>query len=323
MSDERAFDIVGLGLATMDILTVVPHLPGPDDVYAVHDIVLQGGGPAATALVAASRLGATTSYVGVIGAGRWGRATRDEFERYGVDTSQARFSTEGDQSLSVILVDESSGRRSILYRPGNLPALAAEEVPASLIQRARALHLDGVYPAAARRAAEIAREAGVTVSFDGGAGEKWPGIEEILPLVDLLVVARDFAQRYTGYDEPLQAGPALLKAYGPQQVVITDGERGAWFWDEEHYGNRRLHQPAFTVDVVDTTGAGDVFHGAYIYAYLQEWSPRRCLAFASATAALKCRRIGGRAGIPTRDEVEQFVAQALAPDNEEESNDSN
>lgn len=320
--NENAFDIVGLGLATMDILTVVPRLPQPDDVYAARDIVLQGGGPAATALVAASRLGATTSYVGVIGAGRWGRATRDEFERYGVDTSQARFSSEGDQSLSVILVDEASGRRSILYRPGNLPDLAAEEVPASLIQRAGALHMDGVYPAAARRAAEIAREAGVTVSFDGGAGEKWPGIEEILPLVDLLVVARDFARRYTGHDDPRQAGPALLEGYGPQQVVITDGVRGAWFWDEAHYGNRRLHQPAFAVDVVDTTGAGDVFHGAYLYAYLQQWSPRRRLAFASATAALKCRRIGGRAGIPTRDEVEQFVANAPAPVDEEETDDS-
>lgn len=299
----HSFDIVGLGLATVDILTVVPQLPQLDSVFSAREITLQGGGPAATALVAASKLGASTSYLGVIGEGQWGRITRDEFESYGVDSSYARFSDAGDQSLSVILIDEPSGRRSIMWRRGGLPDLQPDEVPAELIRSARALHLDGVYPHAARRAAQIAQEAGVVVSFDGGAGELWPDIEAILPFVDLLVVARAFAALYTGENEPQAAGPALLKKYRPQQVVITDGENGAWYWD----GARELYQPAFRVPVVDTTGAGDTFHGAYIYAHLQGWEAQRCLAFAAATAAMKCRHVGGRAGIPGREEVELYL----------------
>jgi sugar/nucleoside kinase (ribokinase family) len=299
----KSFDIVGLGLATVDILTVVPQLPQLDSVFAAKEIALQGGGPAATALVAASKLGASTSYLGVLGEGRWGRITRDEFETYGVDSSHALVSAAGDQSLSVILIDEASGRRSIMWRRGGLPDLQPDEVPAELIRTARALHLDGVYAHAARRAAQIAQEAGVLVSFDGGAGELWPDIEAILPLVDVLVVARAFAGLYTGESDPQMAGPALLQKYQPQQVVITDGENGAWYWD----GVQELYQPAFRVPVVDTTGAGDTFHGAYLYAHLQDWGPQHCLAFAAATAAMKCRHVGGRAGIPGREEVELFL----------------
>lgn len=302
-----AFDIIGLGLATVDILTVAPRLPQPDDVLAVRRTVLQGGGPAATALVAASRLGASTTYLGPLGQGRWGEVARAEFRQYGVDTNYAPAGV-GDQALSVILIDEGSGKRSILYDRGDLPDLAPAQVPPHLIAQARALHLDGGHIDAAMHAARLARAANVLVSFDGGAGEKWPGIDELLPLVDLMVVARRFAGEYSGESDPQAAGPVLLAAYRPRQVVITDGERGAWYWDEAQH----FHQPAFRVDVVDTTGAGDTFHGAYLYAHLQGWPPRRRLAFASAAAALKCRQIGGRAGIPTANEVEAFL-EAKAP----------
>lgn len=300
-----SFEIVGLGLATVDVITLTPRLPRPDDVFAVDEIVVQGGGPAATALVAAARLGASTAYLGAIGAGRWGREVDVDFARYGVDATYARHGGTGEQALSVILVNAADGRRSILYRPGTLPDLAPEEVPAAVVEGARILHLDGGHPEAALHAARLARAAGVTVSFDGGAGEKWPGIEELLSLVDVLVVARQFATTYTGEADPAAAGPVLLRKYGPQEVVVTDGERGAWYWD----GRRSLHRPAYSVDVVDTTGAGDVFHGAYLFAHLQGWGPARRLAFASATAALKCRRAGGRAGIPSREEVEAFLQE--------------
>ncbi len=109
-----------------------------------------------------------------------------------------------------------------------------------------------------------------------------------------MVVARRFAEQHSGCADPIEAGPALLKTYGARQVVITDGVRGCWYFDP----TQRIHQPAFPVDVVDTTGAGDVFHGAYLVAHLQNWPAGRCLAFAAAAAALKCRELGGRAGDP-------------------------
>jgi sugar/nucleoside kinase (ribokinase family) len=300
-------DIVGLGLATIEVMTLVPHLPGQDEVYPARRIALEGGGPVATALVAAARLGAITAYLGPIAPTTWGALARSGLEAAGVDTSHSPARSIGEQTVSVILVDQATGQRSILYDPGQMDALSPAEIPAGLVSAARALHLDGVHLEAACHAAEIARRAGVVVSFDGGAGELWAGTERLLPLVDLMVVARRFAEQHTGYPDPLDAGPALLQTYQPRQVIITDGVRGSWCWDT----GQHLHQPAFATEVVDTTGAGDVFHGAYLYAFLQGWSARRGLAFASATAALKCRKLGGRSGIPSRPQVEAFQAGQL------------
>jgi sulfofructose kinase len=295
----QSVDIVGLGLATVDIMTLVPRLPDHDEVFPARRILLEGGGPVATALVAAARLGATTAYLGPLAPTTWGDLTRTGLEREGVDTRHAPTRSTGEQTVAVILVDQASGQRSILYDRGDLSDLTPAEVPAELIASARALHLDGTHLEAACHAAQIARQAGVLVSFDGGAGELWTGTERLLPLVDLLVVARRFAELRTGQADPLSAGPALLETYRPRQVVITDGARGCWHWDAAQH----LYQPAFPIDVVDTTGAGDVFHGAYLFAVLQDWPARRCLAFASAAAALKCRALGGRAGIPTTGET--------------------
>ncbi len=315
-----AVDIVGLGLATIDVMTLVPRLPRKDEVFQARRILLEGGGPVATALVAAARLGASTAYLGPIAPTTWGALTRAGLEADGVDTSQAPERAEGEQPAAVILVDQPTGQRSILYERGELQGLAPEEVPAGLIASARALHLDGVHLEAACYAAETARQAGVVVSFDGGAGIEWDGAGTLLPLVDLMVVARRFAEQHTGLADPLAAGPALLGTYGSRQVVITDGVRGCWCWESAprpaagrsgalRPGTEPIHQPALAVDVVDTTGAGDVFHGAYLYAYLQGWPAGRCLAFAAATAALKCRELGGRAGIPTRPQVDAALEQ--------------
>jgi sugar/nucleoside kinase (ribokinase family) len=312
---SRAVDIVGLGLATVDVMTLVPRLPGLDEVFPARRILLEGGGPVATALVTASRLGASTAYLGPIAPTTWGALTRAGLEAQGVDTSHAPGREDGEQSSAVILVDEPSGQRSILYERGDLQDLAPAEVPAGLITVARALHLDGVHPEAACHAAEVARQAGVVVSFDGGAGVAWDGTERLLSLVDLMVVARRFAEQVTGLADPLEAGPALLETCEPRQVVITDGLQGSWCWEwvqgaaVDRSGSMLIHQPAFAVDVVDTTGAGDVYHGAYLYAYLQGWPVQRCLAFAAATAALKCKVLGGRAGIPTHSQVEKALEE--------------
>jgi sugar/nucleoside kinase (ribokinase family) len=183
--------------------------------------------------------------------------------------------------------------------------LLPEDVPERLIASASALHLDGFFLPAAIQAARIARNNRVLVSFDGGAGARLAGIDELLPLVDLLVVARQFAFQASGRSDPTAAGPELLRKYRPREIVITDGEAGCWYWDEQ----TSLHQPAFPVQVIDTTGAGDTFHGAYVYACLQaHWTPAFRLKFASAVAALKCTRLGGRQGIPDLQQTREFLS---------------
>ena len=302
----EVFDVVGLGMATMDILTVVPRLPKSNEVYPVDSMDVQGGGPVATALVALAKLGAATTYLGTIAPDDWGAAIENDFRRYGVDTRWAYHPKTGESSVSVILVEAGLGHRAILYKKGTAPEMGATEVAPAAIAPAKILHLDGFYLEAAVAAARLARSQGVLVSLDGGAGENiWQGMDDLLPLVDILVVARQFATSVTGEADPLTAGPAL-QLFGASQVVITDGENGCWYWD----AHQHLHQPAFKVEVVDTTGAGDTFHGAYLYAVLQGWEPKDCLVFASATAALKCTLVGGRAGIPALKAVLDFLKKA-------------
>lgn len=298
----QEFDVIGLGMSTIDILTTVSHLPKSNEVYAAEDIHIQGGGPVATALVALSILGAKTAYLGTIAQDNWGETMLREFSHYQVNTCHVERPTQGNSPVSVILIEKNSGHRAILYKKSKLPEFEAENVTTQMIKTSKILHVDGVHLDAAVHAAALARENNVLVSFDGGAGENWDGIEALLPLTDILVVARQFATNITGINEPTTAGPELLK-FGAQEVVITDGEKGCWYWNKE----QTIYQPAFKVNVVDTTGAGDTFHGAYLYAYLQGWAPQQRLSFASAAAAVKCTKIGGRTGIPDRYQTEKFI----------------
>lgn len=294
--------IVGLGMVTIDVLAQVPHLPGPDEVFEVPLVEVHGGGPVASAMAAAARLGTASAVVGSVGDDAWGGWIVAGLADLGVDVTHL-YRRAGEASpRAVVLVEGGTGRRSILYSTGSSLRLAVDEVPWDRLLGARALHLDGVHPAAALAAARAARAAGVTVSYDGGAGPFWPGLDDLLPLVDVLIVARDFARRYTGHEDVADAGPSLTR-WGARHVVITDGARGAWSW----VGGRARHQPAFTVDVVDTTGAGDAFHGGYLHAYLAGEEPDRCLRFASAVGALACTRLGGRAGLPDRGAVAAFL----------------
>lgn len=291
-------DVIGLGFATVDVLARVPRLPQADEVFRVQGMSVQGGGPVATALVTVARLGGAAGYIGTVGGDDWGRFILADFERNGVDVSLTRADAAGSSTVSIILVDAATGARSILYDPGTAAEVAFGQAEAAAVRSARILHLDGWNMAAALAAARLAREAGVLVSFDGGAGEAWREVDALLPLVDVLIVARQFALRVTGEADPDAAGPLLLRI-GAREVVITDGANGCWYWDADG----ALRQPAYKVAVVDTTGAGDVFHGAYLYTLLQGWEPIQRLRFASATAALKCIQPGGRLGIPTTQQV--------------------
>ena len=301
----KRYDVVGLGLATLDILAQTPRLPNSNDCFPIAALEMQGGGPVATALVALARLGASCHYLGSLSADDTALQIVAELQRSGIDTRHCPQRESGVSSASVILVEQSNGQRAILFQKSTSLDLQPEEVPEDLIKSARALHLDGFFTTAALHAAHIARENGVLVSFDGGAGDlMWNELTELLPLVDILVVAKKFALETTGTQNVLDAGTQLLETYQNQQVVITDGEHGSWYWDR----NTHFHQGAFQVDVVDTTGAGDTFHGAYLYAVMQlDWTPQYRLKFASAVAAMKCTQLGGRKGIPTLAETLDFL----------------
>ena len=295
--------IVALGYCSYDILARVPRVPAFDDVRMVHveELVHDGGGPASTALVAATRLGARTGYIGVQDEDMEGRRLRALFEIAGVDLSRLRVVSGTGSNVCLVLVEAATARRSILCAARvSGDALKLDEEDRAYMQRARALHLDGHFLPAAVQAARWARESGVKVCFDGIHPR--PGLNDLLPLVDWLVVAEPFPAEYTGEADPHRAARALL-ALGPEVLVVTLGERGCQVWTRDEY----WPVPGFQVDAVDTTGAGDAFHGGFVYAMCQGWAVEQAARFANAVAALNCRALGGRRGLPGLKEVEALL----------------
>jgi len=299
-------DVVGLGYCAYDVLAITPRLPAFDDLEMIHvdDLVWDGGGPVGTALTALARLGARTGYVGLLGDDREGRWLGGCFRREGVDVARLRFGHKVGTNVCLILVERGTGGRSILCHPRVKPEdLVLEEADRAYIQAARVLHLDGQFLPAAVQAARWMREAGGQICFDGNHPR--PGLAELLPLVDWLVVADSFPTRVTRLDDPEAAARELL-ALGPQVLVVTEGLKGCQVWTAtEHF-----QVPAFPVEAVDTTGAGDAFHGGFLYGMLQGWELRRVATFANAVAGLNCRTLGGRRGLPTLTQVEDLVQSA-------------
>jgi sulfofructose kinase len=293
-------DVVGLGYCSLDYLGIVPGRPEFDvDTVSLSDFAQSGGGPVSTALVTLARLGACTGYIGVLGEDEGGVFLKGEFEQEGVDLSRLRMQSGARSQICMVLVETDTGRRSILcYRAAG--ELVLDDADQTYISSARYLHLDGNHMDAAITAARWARADGVKVSFD--ANRPRPRLDELLPLVDVLIASERFPPAYTGHDDQVRAAASLLEM-GPEMVVITLGAKGClYLWED-----RAIHVPGFHVDVVDTTGAGDAFHGAFLYGLLQGWELERTAIFANAVAAINCTCLGGRASLPSLSEVEAFL----------------
>lgn len=297
-------EIVGIGLATVDYLAVVDALPAPDSKIWMERFAIEGGGPVATAMVTLARLGSRASFLGCLGGDDLGRVALEGLRAEGVDVSGVQIDPEGTTSLAMITVERGTGRRNVVARRGTLRPLAWGDALAERVRGAAALHVDGHEMAAQIAAAAEARAAGVPVFYDAGSVRERCG--ELLALTDWLVTSERFPRDFTGSAKLTRAMEKLL-ALGPRVVVTTLGARGCRYLDAEGSGEIS----GFAVeDPVDTTGAGDVYHGALISAALRGWPLARICAFANAAAALKCRALGGRTGVPSLAEVEGLLERS-------------
>lgn len=296
-----AHDVAGLGCACLDFLGIVPHLPDRDDQVWMSDSIQQGGGMVSTGLVTLSRLGVSTAFAGKIGNDMAGRVVKEEFDLYGVDSAHLIMAPGGSTPVSMILVDESTGQRTIMAG-GSSVEMSPAEVPTGVVASAKYLLLDTTTRQAALAAAGIARDAGVPVVLDADSLSRPQDIRELLRSTDYLIASKVFAEALTGLTSPSDAAEAL-SGYGSSVTVVTLGEKGSLTLAD----GRSFHTPAFPVEVVDTTGAGDVYHGAFIFGLLREWQLEKTAEFASAVAAMNCTRLGGRQGIPTLDEAISFL----------------
>ncbi len=302
MSLPITFDILGFGAVAVDDLLYVDEFPRPDQKMHVLKRERQGGGNTGTALVAAARLGARCAYVGRLGDDELSRSAIENFRREGIDTQHVARRLDGRPFHSTIIVDQKQHTRTILASLDGVAGADPSLPDPRLIREARVVLIDHHGVEGAFRAARLAREAKVAVVADF---ERDPGgpFKELLELVDHLIISEQFAAELTGEKDPENAVRQLWN-WDCSAVVVTCGASGCWYAGN---GVSVVHHAAFSVPVVDTTGCGDVFHGAYAAALARSVDLPGRIAIASAAAALKATQPGGQAGCPTRHEVDRFL----------------
>jgi sugar/nucleoside kinase (ribokinase family) len=295
------WDVVGVGLNAVDFLCVVPHMPAFDTKLRMSRFLFAGGGQVATALVALARWGLKCAYVGKVGDDDLGRFTIGELQRESVDTRWVSVARGAASQCAAILIDESSGERTIVWHRPKASELAPEELPPELVTSCRALLVDGHEAEAALAAAKAASEAGAVVVFD--AEEVSPLTGGLMSFTDHCIGTPEFTRAFSAKEDLLE-GLRAIRAAGPEVAGVTLGRGGYAALDEAGLAA----MGGFKVPVVDTTGCGDVFHAAYLFSLLEGRPLAERLEFANAAAALKCRELGGREGIPTLEELEAFLA---------------
>lgn len=296
--------IICLGKSTLDRIWPLPELPTVGGKYRASDYLELGGGMAATAAVAVARLGARAAFCGRAGDDPSGHAMLDELAGYGVDVSQFRLFKGARSSVSGILVDREGERVIVNFGGAGIPE-DADWLELNEVHDADAILVDVRWKEGGIAICSKARSLGIPTVMDGEAAD--PDIfDALLPLVDHAIFSLQGLRSYgggkiTNHMQLLQK----MHSLGCRVAAVTMGPQGCLWVDDDG----PHHQAAFAVDVVDTTGAGDVFHGAYVLALAEGMQVEAAMRFASGAAALKCTHHGGRAGIPSRKEVDDFLAQ--------------
>ncbi|MBN1874782.1 MAG: hypothetical protein JXA33_11180 [Anaerolineae bacterium] len=300
--------IIGIGLTTLDVLLRLKEMPTWDTGARLSDFRLDGGGPVATAMAAAARLGARVGFIGTAGNDEAARIKIRLLEQEGIDLSHMVINDAPDDQVVVVYVHEETGERLFSgvqrVQRGDRFLIHAEELDKNYITAADYLHLDGFHFEAALQAAQWMQTLRKTVVLDisktsGKVGEH---LHLLLPHVDVLISGSGVARALTGKEDIFAAGADIL-TMGPDIFVQTDGANGCYTVT----AGVQFHTPAFATEVIDTTGAGDVFHGAFIVGLLHGWPLRDIVHFSTAVSALKCTQLGGRAGIPTMEETLAFL----------------
>lgn len=295
--------ISGIGANVFDTLISVPHFPEEDTKLKGGEITQCGGGPCATGLVAASKLGAECVFIGNLADDFGGAFLKADMEKYNISTKCIDMLPGFSSFSSYIMINEENASRTCVFNRGNVPPTVIDDEKKAEIASSDILMVDGNDLEAAVCAAKFAADAGTKVLYD--AGGLYDGIEKLLPLVDILIPSEEFALGHTSEKTAADAARRLMEMYNPEVVVITCGKIGGVIFD----GNEIREYPAFKVDAVDTNGAGDVFHGAFAYAAAAGFDYYKCCVFSSAVSAIKCTGTGARRSAPDYETVKSFLKE--------------
>lgn len=291
--------VVGIGINATDTVIRLPHFPTVDSKVEVTSAEIKAGGQVASAMVACRRWGLRARYAGKIGDDPAGQFQREEMDREDVEAHWITARGEASQS-AFILVDEPSGERTVLWKRDPAIALRPEDMRRDWLRGASALLVDGHDTAAAALVAQWAREQGIPVIAD--LDNRYPGVEALLRFADYPITSKDFPGRLTGERDLLRALPKMHAQFKCRLTGATLGRLGVIVWD----GGQFVLCPGFHVNAIDTTGAGDVFHGAFLYGLVRGWEVKEILEFSCAAAALNCESLGARGGIRSLDEIRRM-----------------
>jgi sulfofructose kinase len=298
------FDVVGVGLNATDTLLVVPHFPAYAGKVPFQEELLSPGGQVASAMVTCSRLGLRTKYIGTIGDDERGRIQMESLRAANINLDHVQLRTGCANQSAYIIIDRTTGERTVLWSRPECLRIAPSEIMPEQITCARLLHIDGHDTPAVEHAARIAKGAGIPVTVD--VDTIYHGFDRVLPYVDCLVASSEFPVQWTNERDPFKALEMIQKEYKMRVAAMTLGAHGSLALTEGKF----LYSPAFVVNCVDTTGAGDVFHGAFCYAVLEGMAIGEALDFSNAMAALNCMALGARGGIRGLEEARALMARA-------------
>ena len=292
--------VVGLGACVLDTLINCNTYPKEDTKQKANGVFLSGGGPVGNALVVLSKLGVSAEVIGGLGSDNAGKYIIEDFRKHGVDTKNATVIDGATSFTSYIILADDKATRTCTFDRGTV-ADEPRNLKLSALDDAFILHLDGNYLQSAIQSAKYAKEKGVLISLD--AGGLYAGIEGLLPLVDILIPSAEFALKITGEKDIPSAMQKLYNQYQPKVLVVTDGKNGGYYYEK----GKAVHYNSIKVNAVDTNGAGDTFHGAFLVAYCKNKSVKECCDFASAVSAYKCTHKGARTYPLSIKIIEEFI----------------
>jgi sulfofructose kinase len=298
------FDVVGVGLNATDTLIVVPRFPAYSGKAPFEEEILSPGGQVASAMCTCARLGLRVKYIGTVGDDERGRIQMESLRASGINLDHVQMRKGCQNQSAYILIDRATGERTVLWKRPPCLRIDPSEIKPDQITCARLLHIDGHDTPAVEHAARIAREASIPVTVD--VDTIYAGFERVLPLVDYLIASSEFPRNWTAEEDPFRALEMIQNEYGMKVAAMTLGAHGAL----ARLDGRFVYSPGFVVDCMDTTGAGDVFHGAFCYTVLEGMPIEQALEFSNAMAALNCKALGARGGIGARKDAQKLVQKA-------------
>ena len=276
----------------MDTLYTIPSYPIEDTKTAATGSKNAGGGPVATGLVAAQKLGVNTAYIGILSDDNGGVFLKNDFLKYGVNTDNVDVMAGYRSFTSVLWLSADTTSRTCVFDRGTLPKLVLDNYKKQAIIDADILMVDGNELDAAIEGAKVAKANNTKVLYD--CGGLYEGVEKLLALTDIMIPSEEFALKHTGETDAKVAAKKLFDLYKPEVVVITQGKKGGIMFD----GNTVTEYPIYPARVVDSNGSGDVFHGAFAAGIVKGFDYLKCCHFSSAVSGLKCTGVGARESVP-------------------------